>query len=279
MLNLLKMDFYRMFRMKSLWVIWFVMALLIVGSTYLTQTEVESESQDYMEAEGELSGEEPPNLGMNITVPTKAGEDVTVFDMVYANVHGKFVAVFIVIFAVLFSTADITSGYVKNIGGQVRNRGRLIVSKALLLVAYTVLTMGVYILIQAVSNWVFFGYIKWGNISRLLGYTGTEIFLHYALALICMTLAIVVRNNVFSMILSVLLCMNFMVILYSFVDIFAEKIGIEGFNLLDYTVTGKISAISMDLTSKEIISSLSVAAVFVLVMILIGSIVFEKRDI
>ena len=81
------------------------------------------------------------NVGMMVMLPTEPGEKVTVFDIFFANSQGKFYALFLVIFAVLFSTVDISSGYIKNIGGQVGNRGSLIFSRSIALSVFTVLTM------------------------------------------------------------------------------------------------------------------------------------------
>lgn len=279
MLNILKMDLFRMFKTKSLWIIWMIMSLLIVATTYLGYTEMKDEQVQAESYEASAEGEEVTNLGMSVTIPTAPGAEVTVFDLVFANLRGKFIALFIVIFAVLFSTADITSGYIKNIGGQVRTRSHLILSKALVLFLYTVLTLGVFVLVQAVSNQIFFGYVRWGDTAQFFQYMGSEVLLHYALALICMTIAVAVRNNVFSMIVSVLLCMNVMTILYSFVDKAAAKMGAGNFQLLNYTVTGKMSLLPMEITGQESLGAVCVAAAFTIAMIVFGSIVFEKRDI
>ena len=39
MLNIIKMDLYRMFRTKSLYVIWIIAAVLMIGTTYLLKAE------------------------------------------------------------------------------------------------------------------------------------------------------------------------------------------------------------------------------------------------
>ena len=91
-------------------------------------------------------------MGMSVFLPTQPGEKVTVFDQVYANLQAKFVALFLVIFTVLFSSADIGSGYIKNIGGQVRSRRNLIFSKASVLFVYTTVTMLLYFIIQIVDG-------------------------------------------------------------------------------------------------------------------------------
>ena len=64
------------------------------------------EKQEMYEAA--MDGEESGNLGMDVILPTKPGADVSVFDGFYANVKGKFIALFMVIFTVLYATADIT---------------------------------------------------------------------------------------------------------------------------------------------------------------------------
>ena len=93
-------------------------------------------------------------------------------------------ALFLVIFTVLFSSADIGSGYIKNIGGQVRSRRNLIFSKASVLFVYTTVTMLLYFIIQIIAQQMYFGYLEWGNGSELLRYFGIQILLHYALVLI-----------------------------------------------------------------------------------------------
>ena len=50
------------------------------------------------------------NLGMDVTVPTKPGDTVSVFDLFMEISKESFSHVFMVIFAVLYSTADMTSG-------------------------------------------------------------------------------------------------------------------------------------------------------------------------
>lgn len=128
MLNIIKMDLYRMLKTKSMYVIWIVLAAILLITTSLCKTDYElSTEKDAMKQEQVT---EPTvdniNVGMMVTLPTEPGEKVTVYDIFFANSQGKLYALLLVIFTVLFSTADISSGYIKNIGGQVRNRGTLI---------------------------------------------------------------------------------------------------------------------------------------------------------
>ena len=115
MLNMIKMDLYRMFRTKSMYIVWIVLAVAVLFTTFLCKTDYDSLNKEDASQQEQFT--EPTaeniNVGMMVTLPTEPGEKVTVYDIFYANSQGKFYALFLVIFAVLFSTADIGSGILK----------------------------------------------------------------------------------------------------------------------------------------------------------------------
>ena len=184
-----------------------------------------------------------------------------------------------VIFAVLFSTADIGSGYIKNIGGQVQKRGALIFSRSIALAVFMALTMTGAFILQAVANYIVFGDLEWGDPKAACSYFLTELVLHYALVLICMAIAIVLKNNVISMVISICLTMNIMSIVYGLVNSAVRKMGIHNFQMYKYTITGKISLLPMNPSGKDCFLALGVACVFIIIMISASSVVFQKRDI
>ena len=283
MLNMIRMELYRMFKTKSLYVIWLVLTAGILFTTGLSADEMKTytmeEKQEMYEYATGQQKSDTVNLGMDVTVPTKPGDTVSVFDLFYGNIKGKFLALFMVIFAVLYSTADMTSGFVKNIAGQVRDRRGLVFAKGVSLFVYTVLTMLIFTGIQTISNALFFDELVFGPVKEFLQYAGIQTLLHFALLIIVMCIAIVLRNNVISMMLSVCLCMNVLVIFYSFLDNLIAKAHIKNFHVLEYTVTGNISFLETNVTAKMAVTALAVSIAFVIVMIEVCSTVFKKRDI
>lgn len=283
MLNMIRMELYRMFKTKSLYVIWLVLAAGILFTTGLSADEMKTytmeEKQEMYEYATGQQKSDTVNLGMDVTVPTKPGDTVSVFDLFYGNIKGKFLALFMVIFAVLYSTADMTSGFIKNIAGQVRDRRGLVFAKGVSLFVYTVLTMLIFTGIQTISNTLFFDELVFGPVKEFLQYAGIQTLLHFALLIIVMCIAIVLRNNVISMMLSVCLCMNVLVIFYSFLDNLIAKAHIKNFHVLEYTVTGNISFLETNVTAKMAVTALAVSIAFVIVMIEVCSTVFKKRDI
>lgn len=283
MLNMIRMELYRMFKTKSLYVIWLVLAAGILFTTGLSADEMKTytmeEKQEMYEYATGQQKSDTVNLGMDVTVPTKPGDTVSVFDLFYGNIKGKFLALFMVIFAVLYSTADMTSGFIKNIAGQVRDRRGLVFAKGVSLFVYTVLTMLIFTGIQTISNALFFDELVFAPVKEFLQYAGIQTLLHFALLIIVMCIAIVLRNNVISMMLSVCLCMNVLVIFYSFLDNLIAKAHIKNFHVLEYTVTGNISFLETNVTAKMAVTALAVSIAFVIVMIEVCSTVFKKRDI
>ena len=283
MLNMIRMELYRMFKTKSLYVIWLVLAAGILFTTGLSADEMKTytmeEKQEMYEYATGQQKSDTVNLGMDVTVPTKPGDTVSVFDLFYGNIKGKFLALFMVIFAVLYSTADMTSGFIKNIAGQVRDRRGLVFAKGVSLFVYTVLTMLIFTGIQTISNALFFDELVFGPVKEFLQYAGIQTLLHFALLIIVMCIAIVLRNNVISMMLSVCLCMNVLVIFYSFLDNLIANAHIKNFHVLEYTVTGNISFLETNVTAKMAVTALAVSIAFVIVMIEVCSTVFKKRDI
>ncbi len=281
MLNIIKMDLYRMLKTKSMYVIWIVLAAILLITTFLCKTDYELLTEKDAMKQEQVT--EPTvdniNVGMMVTLPTEPGEKVTVYDIFFANSQGKLYALLLVIFTVLFSTADISSGYIKNIGGQVGNRGSLIFSRSIALSVFTVLTMTGAFLFQAAANCIVFGKLEWGNTKAILSYFVAELVLHYALVLICMAIAIILKNNVISMVIAVCLTMNVMTIVYGVVNSAIQKIGIQNFQIYKYTITGKLSLLPMNPSGNECLAAFGVAMVFIVIMISVSSVVFQKRDI
>ena len=314
MLNMIKMDVYRMFRTKSMYVIWIILLASALLTSFLSkidydaankewekQQAVESQAdtdtdmqaadvvnaQDIEEQQAADSNKEQlsqqntdnVNLGMSVELPTEPGKKVTVMDVFFSNAQGKFYALFLVIFAVMFATADIKSGYIKNIGGQVSQRGMLIVSRAVALALFTAITFAGIFVFQAAANMLAFKCVVWGNWKEIIPYFLTELTLHYAFVLICMAIAVIIKNNVISMTLSVCLTMNIMSIVYAFIDYVVNRKGLHNFSIYKYTVTGRMAMLPMDAGREDVVSSMCVAAVFIIIMLSLSSYIFQKRDI
>lgn len=269
-------------KMKSKMVLWIILIGLLFFSTMMMQDEyadpvMNKRNQEEITKSQEQAAEN--NLGMYVLIPTKPGEKVTVYDMVYANTQGKVVSIFIAIYAVLFATADMKSGFIKNIGGQVKKRYALIFSKAVLLIWFTMETFFIVFATQVISNIISFGYLEIGPPIRLCGYIGLQMLLHSALALITMSISILIMSNVISMVIAVCMCMNLTIILYGFFNKFLENILGKTIDIVQYTVTGQISRIGINWTESVAEKGMITAVLYGTAFLILAAVIFKERDI
>lgn len=87
------------------------------------------------------------------------------------------------------------------------------------------------------------------------------------------------ENNVISMVIAICLTMNIMSIVYGLINSAVRKMGIQNFQIYKYTITGKLSLLSMNPSGNECLAAFGVAIVFAVIMIAASSAVFQKRDI
>ena len=146
MFNAIRMDVYRLFKTKSTYIILVIMLAMSVMGTGLmsvmtemtgaerqqVQTEQMSDNADYA-GEDDLFNEDTERAQSQLSVSVSEIDpdenDNSVLSFAMSDISGLQAGLFIIIFTVLFSMADINSGFIKSIGGQVKGRGVLIVSK------------------------------------------------------------------------------------------------------------------------------------------------------
>lgn len=309
MINVCKMELFRLFKTRSLYVILAIMAAMTVFFTYIVKdtfnqannaaeaARTEAAKQDTNSGHSDLSDGFETGLQVQIVSPNTdekssafitAGpsgaediseDDVSILSMLYNSVTGLLMGLYVVIFAVLFATADTTSGFIKNIGGQVSSRTILILSKALCLFVYTVVIFAAYLAFQGISTQAFFGYSKLGDIGELASYLVIQILLHFALALFGMMLAILIKNNLVSIIIVILLCAEIPTVLFRIINQLIGNLGIENFDISKYSLTGNISALETSVAGSDLTRAVCVGICFTVFSVLLSCFIFKKRDI
>lgn len=301
MLNMVKMDLFRLFKTKSLYVSLAIMATVTVLFTYLLSNAFDQIEAAAGAAKTETAGQPAASddsdlsrgfsAGLHVSINTEEdsalppgmedliADHVTILSMLSDLSAGLLLGLFVVIFTVLFATADTTSGFIKNIGGQVPSRSVLILSKAVCLFVYTVVLFTVYLLVQGIATQLFFGYVKPGDTGELASYLAVQVLLHFALALFCMMLAVVIKNNVVSIIIAVLLCADFPTLLFRVINQLAGNLGVKNFDISRYSLTHTISVLEPSAAGPEFVRTVCIGSCFIVFSILISCFIFKKRDI
>ena len=277
---MIRSDFFRMVRMKSFLVILVIVGVMNVASLVAAKAVQNDEAyQEYLQKVMEEASKEDPSasdVGMSITIKSDQNGDYELLDMMKSFLGGYMALLFLGIFTVIFVTADFNNGYIKNYGGQLRFRTRLLCSKSVCLVIFTAILFAVTMLTACLGIWLGGSAVKVADVGLLAKYLGVEFLLHVVFAVVIAALCVIVRNNLVTMALCCCISMNVVQILYRLADKGLRKLGWKDANITNYTVSGRIASYAAD--SKMLCSTLIIAVAFFAAAILIGGLWLRKKD-
>lgn len=267
MFNAIRMDIYRLFHTKAAYVILAVMVVLTIMAGLLTSVLMDEQSVSEGQVSVEYAGEEelmqPPTVAQALA------------DEISSNLFNMLLA----IFAAIFATADINSGYLKSIGGQVKRRGILLFSKSIALALFLIVAVLLEFVVQFLCTNIFYDGVVFGNLPELLRFLGVQMLLNYALMLVVMGFSVMIKNNVINMILVVGMTTGIFSVFYGGINLLLDRIGVHDFYVQKYMITEKLPTVVLGVDSKTVTSALLVAAVWAVVFVVAAGNVFKHRDI
>lgn len=296
MFNAIRMDVYRLFKTKSTYIILVIMIALSVMGTGLmsvmtemteaegqqVQTEQMSDNAGYAGDDDQLY-EDTEGAQSQVSVSVSESDldenDNSVLSFAMSDISGLQAGLFIIIFTVLFSMADINSGFIKSIGGQVKGRGVLIVSKMVAIAIFTAIVIIADFLTQLIAVNIFFDDAAVGSASEIVRLLSSQFVLNFALAVLMMAIAIIIKNNVVSMIIGVCMCTGIFELIFMGINYLMDKIGFSDFDINNILITGKIQNVTIGADAADIGYALLTAAIYIAVSVLAVYNVFKHRDI
>lgn len=296
MFNAIRMDVYRLFKTKSTYIILVIMIALSVMGTGLmsvmtemteakgqqVQTEQMSDNAGYAGDDDQLyedteGAQSQVSVGVSEIDPDENDNSVLSFAM--SDISGLQAGLFIIIFTVLFSMADINSGFIKSIGGQVKGRGVLIASKMVAIAIFTAIVIIADFLTQLIAVNIFFDDAAVGSASEIVRLLSSQFVLNFALAVLMMAIAMIIKNNVVSMIIGVCMCTGIFELIFMGINYLMDKIGFNDFDINNILITGKIQNVTIGADASDIGYALLTAAIYIAVSVFAVYNVFKHRDI
>lgn len=253
MIKLLKSDFYRLAKSKSLYIcsavgslLFILVVVLLKFSTTMTDT----------------LGELPYSSAMSFGHTVFTGGDVHLL---------------MAIFISIFVTAEFVHGTMKNTIAKGYSRTLVYLSK---LIASTVASYIMLLIVFIVS--VLSYLVVFGNLGSLSGKEVLiiliELFLHSSLASIFLLIAMIIRNNGGTIAINIICITLIFPQLFTLLDvIFDHKIQFTNYSLLHNMMM--YAATDQNFTNGEIIRSVIVGGAYLGIMTLLGIIAFKKQDV
>lgn len=290
MLNVIKMDLYKLFKMKSFYVVTIIaivfgiiMAMSLMPETSDTNTSSNKtviESTDKNSADSDLQDDSEAKIGVQIDT---SGIKNTTPNAVY--VYGKLLSsgiylLFSVIFVMIFVSSENKNGYIKNIGGQVRHRRQLFISKMAVIGIYTVLFDVIMFLVEAVVWMICTKKLSLGE-GSFDGYISFIIFqmlLQYAFLMVCATIETVIKNRVFGMTVAVCLSIGVGPLICMAIDVGVHKLTGFTVEIEKYLITTKINSLVPGESMSQQLNLIMFVIVYLVIAAAAGIISMEKRD-
>lgn len=296
MFNAIRMDVYRLFKTKSTYIILVIMLAMSVMGTGLmsvmtemtgaerqqVQTEQMSDNADYAGEDDQFNEDTEgaqSQLSVSVSEIDPDENDNSVLSFAMSDISGLQAGLFIIIFTVLFSMADINSGFIKSIGGQVKGRGVLIVSKMAAIAIFTAIVIIADFLTELIAVNIFFDDAVVGSASEIVRLLSSQFVLNFALAILMMAIAIIIKNNVVSMIIGVCMCSGIFELIFMGINYLMDKIGFSDFDINNILITGKIQNVTIGADAADIGYALLTAAIYIAVSVFAVYNVFKHRDI
>lgn len=254
MLDLIKMDLYRMFKMKSLKVIMLIYAFYVLIITVSDDMQTVSESIISMFGTG-------------------------------------LVMLFTGLFAVLFITFDSHSGFIKSYLGQLPSRTYRLVSKLVCCGVFQIFFFAYIFLAQVIANALLMDSFKMGKVSELMEFLFAAFILHYAEICVLLMISVFVKAQVLPIVMSICISLGTIkAVMYLVYAGFRNVLDID-FNPARYTITYQLDLLCdkyyatysmfslMDDDPYSLSKLIVISCVYIIVSIAISIAVFRKKDV
>ena len=277
MINLVKMDMRRLFHTKA----FFVVLILSTVTSLLTLSVILGFAKLYLiisETGGyELSAEEYMVIS-DVFHLDWVEEGAEIGELIYIVLDISLF--FSCILTAIFITAEYESGYIKNIAGQIHNRGMIAISKLCPIAVYNFCIITVFCLAASFAGLIFVPHITGGNIPLLIELLLTKFLLYIAVDTIILFVCLSSKNKAFSVGVSVVSGLGVTGTLYGILNLILSRLfgGID-ISISKFIPDGINEQITLASDMSIMIQALVVAVVYIVVFSYLSSMAMKKLDI
>lgn len=274
MFNLIKMDVYRMLRSKALIVgaissaiVSFLAILFGFAMVELFNFTLEFDPET---ASSMLANPYFPMLGW------MGGVNLAETVLFGVNVLSLFIGCMI---TASFIGAEHSCGYTKNIAGQLKNRGYIVVSKFFAAMISQTIIVLIYTIVSIIASLLLLGkYIEGFSVAPLLGCLALKLLLYFAVNAVIVFICTLTKSHAIAMVIGAVLGSGVTKLIYMIANsvLSLVKIDINISHLMPDGVNGLINLSSL---SEEAGRALGVSVVFIAVFVSLAALLYKKRDV
>lgn len=256
MTNLIRMDLYRMIKMRGLYVV-------LIISTILQYLMTRGMTLIF-------------TVGADIANTTPQASDYQLSEFMQEVMAGGFIQLFVGIVVILFLTKDLHTGFIKSYIGQLRSRLEYIFSK---LICCAIFLLAFYVLIfvlECIMLMICTDGYEMGDMAELLQIMGMNYLLQFALVCVFLMFSVLIRSHAGSIMLTVVTSLGFASMITAILMIFSLKNDWDiDFN--KYLITQQM--VRLGENGIDVGEMVPLALVYIILSLLISCLVFRKKDL
>lgn len=262
MSNLLKSDFYKLFKTKSFFVCCIISVVLAVASVFILDADAKVSQQSVTAGVGGASA----NLSAAAMLPGSFSGNGTLFASIVISI---------------IVASEFGFGTIKNIASRGFSRTKIYFSKLLVSsVAATVfvLAYSIAMTITATCLWGF-GDTSGSFVPNTLKIFGLEILLNLAFTSVFVLVSSLIRQTGGSIAVNICI-MNFFALFVQLAELLIKKVTGQTVNFLNYLISTNMNQVAGNpLTNDLVVRALLVGVIYLVGTTALGIWLFNKRDI
>lgn len=283
MLNVIRMDLYRMFKCKYTYIVLIAAMFMMLASVFMVKQDVTYYQQNPSEMETLRLRESEVKWGIyigRISPGWCTDSEIPLPELVSANIQSHIFLMFLVVFIVLFAGNEYRTGFIKNIANQVRHRWELVIGKLLSTAVFVAIMLFMAVMAVMLGSRIFFGYVHMQDFGQFAALFCVQFLLHIGYGSVILLFVYLFQNTVASLITGILVAAGILqivdTVLVSAVPRLAE---IENFSIMNFMTSGNVTLVSMTSGSNMYLRATAIAVVVLMAAGSLSSIIMEKRDI
>lgn len=269
MANLIKMDLFRLFKTKS-----YKLLLLVSLSIAFIAIAAIAGIAKLIPILGEES-----QFALSMMFPFASwAKDVSVFDIMYTSLYALAPMV-ISIATAIFISSEHSSGYIKNIAGQVKNKGMLVAAKFATL-AFATFTIFVSYLVGAFASAQLFlhGSLNYTGFMDFAAVIGVKYLLFLSVVAIIIFLCTLTKSSSLAIAFGVIFGTGMTTIVYTAVSFFLETVTKHSIQVASFTPDGFAFKLSMATQPEILAKGCVLSVIYIAVFLILSAVVMNKRD-
>lgn len=257
MLNTIKMDFYRMMKSKSSYIILFVLFAITIFNTSLTGL-----------------------MGMR-TSNGQAVQNINILSEAFRFSSNAGALLFLSIFTVIYSSSMYKTGYIKNIVGKVNYRVDLLISNIVIILIYSVAVFLTVFIAMTIGGFIGYETVEFIGFKGFLVGTILQYILVVSLMMGVLLFVTLLRKTGGVMAIAIIYVNGMGLLFWNLLNAVIEKYISKSIDIMDYSVLCNISKV--DMTTKINFDNywkiLIVGLVWASIFIISSVFVMNKKDI